>query len=89
MPLASFFRTTVAGGKLMVWQQMVMFCPSGTTAEGRMRMVVFLGGAGPQEESFSRKDRDLLLQFFFWPAGGAGGKSTILGEEKKQKAAWF
>lgn len=70
MPLASFFRTTVAGGKLMVWQQMVMFCPSGTTAEGRMRIVVFLGGAGPQEESFSRKDRDLLLQFFFWPAGG-------------------
>lgn len=63
-PLASFFRTTVAGGKLMVWQQMVMFCPSGTTADGRMRMVVFLGGAGPQEESF-RKAEDLVLQFCF------------------------
>ena len=41
----------------MVWQKMVMFCPSGTTADGEMRMLVFLGAAGPQEDSFSRESR--------------------------------
>lgn len=48
-PLVSFFRIMADGGKLMVWQQMVTFCPSCTTADGRMRTVVFLGGAEQKE----------------------------------------
>lgn len=49
IPSVSFFRATADSGKLTVWQQMVTFCPSWTTVDGRTRTVVFLGGAGPQE----------------------------------------
>lgn len=45
VPLAIFLRITADGGKLMVWQQTVTFCPSWTTVDGRMWTVVFLGGA--------------------------------------------
>lgn len=51
MPLVSFFRITADGGKLMVWQQTVTFCPSWTAVDGRTRTVVFLGGAGAGEQS--------------------------------------
>ncbi|KAG7218883.1 hypothetical protein INR49_019469 [Caranx melampygus] len=50
VPLATFFRITLDGGKLMVWQQTVTFCPSWTTVDGRTRTVVFLGGAGAEEQ---------------------------------------
>lgn len=45
VPLVIFLRITADGGKLMVWQQTVTFCPSWTTVDGRMWTVVFLGGA--------------------------------------------
>lgn len=51
-PLVSFFRITADGGKLMVRQKTVTFCPSWTTRDGRTRTVVFLGGAKQQESVF-------------------------------------
>lgn len=47
-PLLTFLRTTADGGKLVVWQQTVTFCPSWTTGDGRTRTVVLLGAAGGQ-----------------------------------------
>lgn len=89
VPLFSFFRITADGGKLIVWQQTVTFCPSLTSVDGKMMTVVFLGGALTVMEVELRREPYWLEASHWYRPDSSRRVELMLRVTEEGESAWL